>query len=108
MCCPVPVTTICGLEKEALRKPTPSEIAGLFCDLSDDDMAEFFEAVAAYARTWKDCAANQWYYTGKHLVECDEACGEGAAVIEGIMHGIEVGRRKTEPTMAREELLCEL
>jgi hypothetical protein len=106
MCCPTPVTTICGLEKASLRKPTPSEIAGLFCDLNDDEMAEFFEAVAAYARTWNDPACNQWYYTGKHLVECDEACGEGAAIIEGMMDGIEAGRRKSEPTIARDELLC--
>jgi hypothetical protein len=94
MCKPVVANTICGLPKSKLQRATASEIAGLFCDLSDDEMAEFFEAVATEARdVWDGNPDLQWMMTGEHLVTCKDACGLGAEMIEKLYHWIQRARQ---------------
>lgn len=89
MCKPILSDTICGIPLGAFsRKPTPAEIAGLFCALDDDSMAEFFVAVAKIAETWDGSAGMQWHATGKHLATCDGAC-DGAEVVLAIARPIQ-------------------
>jgi hypothetical protein len=104
MCKPTIVDTICGLPVKTLMRPTPSELAGLFCSLSDEEQAEFFAAVHVVGETWRDEKGGgspglQWYFIGKHLAECEGACGADY-VIEEMMSGVRRGREKRDAVAA--------
>ncbi len=98
MCKTEIVNTICGVPVANFAvKPTPSEIAGLFCELTDDQMAEFFVAVNGISKTWPGDSHYQFYLAGKHLAECSEAQACGAAgVVEALNDGYVRYRDKIE------------
>ncbi len=65
----------------------PQQLAAAFCELTDDGMALFFEAVAKQAETWRGPGAYpgmQWYRTGRHLRECSCISNAGRNVIDEI------------------------
>lgn len=83
MCKPEITDTIFGFPLSAVKgQASPSEVAGLFCLLSDEEMAEFFVAVDRIAETWGGTPGMQWWTTGRHLAECEGACGAGRALEE--------------------------
>lgn len=83
MCKPVIADTICGIPVASFsRKPTPGELASLFCAMSDDDMAEFFVAVDQIAETFEGTPGMQWWYTGRHLAMCPDGCGGSNVITE--------------------------
>lgn len=94
MCNPTLVNTCFGVPLTAFRdKPTASEVANLFCELSDAEQSEFFVALgqrAAHDGGW----SMQWYEVGKHLVECPNGF-DGAYVVEEIHSAIEHFRNGT-------------
>ncbi len=101
MCTPIIVDTICGVPVAALKRDaTPAEIAGLFCALSDDQMAEFFTTVKAISETWKSTYGGsswQWEQAGKHMAECPGSCEHNAIeVVEGILNGYKWRRERME------------
>lgn len=67
-----------------------------FCELSDEEMADFFIAVSRHAAaTFTGDPGHQWWLVGKHLVTC--ACGtdEARGLVEELNNGIRAGRRET-------------
>lgn len=101
MCKPIITDTICGIAVTSLKQEaTATEIAGLFCKLSDDEMAEFFVAVDAISKTWESSYGGprwQWEKTGEHMAECPGACESDAIqVIEGILEGYRYKQEKMQ------------
>ena len=69
---------------QANVKLTPDQLAEAFCELTDDQMALFFEAVGGIAKTWDHGGSMQWYNTGQHMKTCACVTFEGRNVIETI------------------------
>ncbi len=66
---------------------TPAQLAELFCQLVDDDQAQFFVEVGKIAAGWT-CATMQWHRVGRHLRDCECSTVDGRAVIEEIADGM--------------------
>ncbi len=49
----------------------PDELARFFCEMDDEQQAEFFIACARHAKEWDFSAHGQWFAVGRHLKECD-------------------------------------
>lgn len=104
MCKPILTDTICGLPVAQLKKPTPAEIAGLFANLTDDDMAEFFVAVRLIADTWDGSPGMTFWSCGGHLAECPGAQDSYAiGLIEDILSGFKCRQKRlnTRPLAER-------
>ena len=72
---------------------TPRQIAQAFCDLGDEDQAQFFIECAAIAATWREGDPNalpsyQWHVVGRHLRTCECSTYEARAMVEEIAGGI--------------------
>lgn len=100
MCKAIITDTIFGVPTSAFKgDATPSEIAGLFCHLSDDEMAEFFVAVDKISRAWEGNGASwQWHKTGEHMAECLGSCESSAiSIIEDILSGYKYRQDHPKP-----------
>lgn len=65
------------------------EMAECFCEMNDDDQAQFFVEVAKIMETWPTMAKdNQPYYIGKHLAECDCSTPESREFITNIYNSM--------------------
>ena len=54
------------------KAPKVSVLASQFCQLDDEEQADFFEAVGRIMETWgHGKAANQAYYIGRHMSKCE-------------------------------------
>lgn len=70
-------------------------VADWFCELSDDQQAEFFIAVAERGKKWT-CdskgfclgANHQWWLIGRHLATCKCATEEARDMVCTIVEGI--------------------
>lgn len=71
----------------------PAMLAAAFCELNDDDQAQFFIEVAAIAEAWDHAFGPSWQWArvGRHLATCD--CSTDAA-------------RDLVQTIARTSSLC--
>ena len=68
-------------------------VAQWFCELNDEQQADFFIAVAAEAHTWPHHADHQWYLVGRHLVNCTCGTPEALALVEELSNGIRAAQR---------------
>jgi hypothetical protein len=69
---------------EANIKITVDQLAEAFCELTDDEMAVFFEKVGQIAKTWDMGGSMQWYLTGQHMRSCSCVTGIGRDVVDAI------------------------
>lgn len=68
---------------------TPEQIAEAFCALDDQGQADFFIAVAAFAKkNWEDSPMTQWMAVGNHLRSCECSNDDARDVIESIHYGL--------------------
>lgn len=77
-------------------KLTTAQVAAAFCELNDDEQAQFFEEVAKIARAWDRPASLQWYALGRHMASCACSTFAGRAIIDeihGAMHEPAEGER---------------
>jgi hypothetical protein len=76
---------------------SPLQLAEAFCDLSDEQQAQFFIEAAHIAReTWEQPATFlQWREVGKHLGSCDCSTDDARELVRDIAEGMahaEAGR----------------
>ncbi len=85
-----PVRQIAVLKRtETVITLSIEELAGWFCEMTDDDQAQFFIEVGKVLKTWTTMARdNQPYYIGKHLAECECGTPEAREFIENIYKAI--------------------
>jgi hypothetical protein len=61
-----------------------------FSGLTDDEMCKFFVAVAELSKGWQpDGADRMWYFTGKHLAECECSTYEAQEMLRSIVRSME-------------------
>jgi hypothetical protein len=64
---------------------TPHRLAEAFCDLSDEEQAQFFIECAEIAETqWDHHAGMQWSAIGGHLRTCECSTYEARQMVEDI------------------------
>ena len=64
----------------------PKELAQAFCDLNDEQQADFFEAVGGIADGWS--GTMQFFMVGRHMKTCECVTQSGIRVIEEIHDGL--------------------
>lgn len=72
------------MKVELKVKLTVAQLAEGFCELTDDEMAVFFEEVGKIAKTWDHRGSMQWYNTGQHMRTCSCVTGIGRDVVDAI------------------------
>lgn len=82
------------MKVEVEIKLTPLRLAEAFCEMNDEDQAQFFIEAARVCRTWDDETgrAMQWWSVGKHLSACACSTEEARDLIRDIVGGMEHGR----------------
>jgi hypothetical protein len=77
-------------------KLTPKQLAEAFCEMNDEDQAQFFIECAAIAATWKvdpremsGGPGMQWWSAGRHLATCDCSTHEAREMVRDIADGAE-------------------
>jgi len=70
---------------------TPVQLAQAFCDLSDEEQAQFFIEAARIAReTWQGPATFlQWREVGKHLAACACSTDDARELVRDIAEGMD-------------------
>jgi hypothetical protein len=69
-------------------------VARWFCELDDEQQADFFIAVAARAQAWPRDQGYQWYLVGRHLVNCSCGTPEALALVEELSNGIRAAQNQ--------------
>ena len=64
------------------------QLADSFCDMGDEEQAQFFIEVAAIANEWTDTNADQWYMVGRHLRTCECSNDDARDLIRRIAMGV--------------------
>lgn len=68
---------------------TPAELAEAFCDMNDEQQAQFFIDVAEIGRSFRGLGAGyQWWLVGKHLKTCACSTEDARDLILEIAKGI--------------------
>jgi hypothetical protein len=67
---------------------TPLDLADAFCQMNDEEQAQFFIECATIAKTWANGAHWQWGAIGGHLRDCACATTEARDMIDGIASGM--------------------
>ncbi len=70
---------------------TPAQLAEMFCEMIDEDQAQFFIEAARIAATWPTKhggASYQWYVVGKHLQTCECSTDDARSMVQDICNGI--------------------
>ena len=77
------VVTLGGQESRLRMRPTPATLATLFAALSDEEQADFFEAVAREFAAWGSVKADQQvYFIAKHMRTCACVTEAGRAWVQ--------------------------
>lgn len=69
-------------------KLTPAQLAEAFCDLNDEDQAQFLIEAARIALAWRD-GGYQWHLVGRHLQSCECSTDDARSLVKDIYDGIE-------------------
>lgn len=69
---------------------TPAQLAEAFCDMNDEDQAQFFIEVAALAEKWPDRSGMQWILVGRHLRECGCSTDQARELVRTIVEGMAI------------------
>jgi hypothetical protein len=71
---------------------SPSELAEAFCEMNDEEQADFFIKVSEYARAWPEPGAFsiQLFNIGRHLRTCSCATDDARQVVRDIYEGMEL------------------
>jgi len=70
-------------------KMTPLAIATAFCEMCDEDQAQFFIEAAKIAETWENPQSHQWYLVGRHLRTCSCSTDEARDMVSSIASAVE-------------------
>jgi hypothetical protein len=66
-------------------KLTPETLAAAFCDMDDEQQAQFFIEAARIAETWTSSSRHmQWFYVGRHLKTCTCSTEDARAMVRDI------------------------
>ncbi len=76
---------------------TPRMIAEAFCEMNDEEQAQFFIEASAIAQAWKDTRPDsirlgpgwQWWSVGRHLRNCECSTPEAREMVKEINSGAE-------------------
>lgn len=68
---------------------TPAQVAEAFCEMDDEQQAQFFIECARIAAGW-DGQFRQWFYVGKHLRTCECSNDNALAMVAEIAEGASV------------------
>ena len=70
---------------------TPRQLAEVWCEMNDEDQAQFFIEAAAIIRTWPDIMGRQLQAmeVGKHLAECSCSNDDARELVRDIVAGME-------------------
>jgi hypothetical protein len=71
---------------------TPAQLAEIFCDWGDEDMAQFFIECAKIASMWDAGGFLQWRLTGGHLRDCACSTDDARELVREIAAGMEQPR----------------
>jgi len=70
-------------------KLAPIQLAEIFCEMSDEEQAQFFIETSRLVKEWNDIARHlQWLEVGKHLRECECSTDEARELVKDIYQGI--------------------
>lgn len=67
----------------------PVMLAKAFCDMNDEDQAQFFEEVSKCAQAWHKGSCMQWFMVGRHMRDCDCITWEGQNVVTEIYQAMQ-------------------
>lgn len=68
---------------------TAAQLAELFCQLNDEQQADFFIACAKYAREkWDGPQSMQWFSVGAHLRTCACSTFEARQMVSDLHSGL--------------------
>jgi hypothetical protein len=69
---------------------TPATLAAAFCEMDDEQQAQFFIEAARIAQTWpSEAKAMQWFYVGRHLKTCACSTWEARDMVREIAGALE-------------------
>lgn len=68
---------------------TPEVLARAFCDMNDEEQADFFIHAAAIAAKWSDPAQHQWMMVGIHLKTCECSTFGAREMIRNLADGLD-------------------
>ena len=75
---------------------SPAELAASFCDLNDEEQAQFFIDVARIAQGWKGVYRSmQWFSVGRHLRDCSCSTYEARDMVKEIAGGLDDAKTDT-------------
>ncbi len=66
---------------------SPAQLAALFCELNDEDQAQFFIEAARIGLTWLD-GGYQWHLVGKHLRTCSCSDDDARSLVKDVYDGM--------------------
>jgi hypothetical protein len=76
------------MKKTVEFSPTPYELAEAFCEMSDEEQAQFFVECAAIAEATWSGEISQTHAIGRHLAKCHCATPEARKFVLEIAEGI--------------------
>jgi hypothetical protein len=79
--------------KVEITNLTPQQLAECFCEMYDEEQAQFFIEVAAIAKTWEEGRSpclwvDQWELVGKHLRTCSCSTDEARDLVISLARGV--------------------
>jgi hypothetical protein len=70
-------------------KPTPAQIAEAFCEMNDEQQAQFFIEVARIGASWETPGnVMQWFSVGRHLRDCACSTDQARELVRDIAYGV--------------------
>lgn len=73
-------------------------LAKCFAELTDDEQAQFFVKVAAWAQEhYPRPQETQWWYVGRHLSTCECSSDEGREMVRSIFSAMEYKESAVQP-----------
>lgn len=67
---------------------TPRMLAEAFCDMDDEDQAQFFIECAEIAKGWPHAGGMQWHFVGRHLATCECSNEDARNLVRDIHHAM--------------------
>lgn len=78
------------MKVEVEIKLTPLRLAEAFCEMNDEDQAQFFIEAARVCRTWAAGGPGmQWWMVGKHLATYACSTEEARDLIRDVVAGMD-------------------
>jgi hypothetical protein len=73
---------------------TPAQLAEAFCELGDEEQADFFIAAARIAlEKWTHPACMQWHAVGRHLRDCSCSTYDAQQMVSDIADALREAQR---------------